>query len=161
MEDEKKLVELIENRLKKEDYAIDVAYDGLDGYYKASTNIYDLIILDVMLPYKNGFIIAKELLNILVDNAIKHSLENSNISINLYKEKNNIILSVKNRGKEIPIDEREKIFERFYRTDESRNRDENRYGLGLSIAKNIVENHKGIIKVECEDGYTSFITKFK
>ena len=103
----------------------------------------------------------KELLSILMDNAIKHSLPNSQIIVKLSKEKNNIYLSVKNKGKEIPVSEREKIFERFYRLDKSRNRDDNRYGIGLSIAKNIVINHNGTISVNCKDGYTTFIVNFK
>ena len=103
----------------------------------------------------------KELLSILIDNAIKHSLPNSQITVKLSKEKNNIYLSVKNKGKEIPVSEREKIFERFYRLDKSRNRDDNRYGIGLSIAKNIVINHNGTINVNCKDGYTTFIVNFK
>lgn len=103
----------------------------------------------------------KELLSILMDNAIKHSLPNSQITVKLSKEKNNIYLSVKNKGKEIPVSEREKIFERFYRLDKSRNRDGNRYGIGLSIAKNIVINHNGGIRVNCKDGYTTFIVNFK
>lgn len=103
----------------------------------------------------------KELLSILMDNAIKHSLPNSQITVKLSKEKNNIYLSVKNKGKEIPVSEREKIFERFYRLDKSRNRDGNRYGIGLSIAKNIVINHNGTISVNCKDGYTTFIVNFK
>lgn len=103
----------------------------------------------------------KELLSILMDNAIKHSLPNSQITVKLSKEKNNIYLFVKNKGKEIPVSEREKIFERFYRLDKSRNRDGNRYGIGLSIAKNIVINHNGTISVNCKDGYTTFIVNFK
>ena len=103
----------------------------------------------------------KELLNILLDNAIKHSLPNSEITVKLYKEKSNIYLSVKNKGEEIPVNEREKIFERFYRLDKSRNRNNNRYGIGLSIAKNIVINHNGTISVNCKDGYTTFIVNFK
>ena len=103
----------------------------------------------------------KELLSILMDNAIKHSFPNSQITVKLSKEKNNIYLSVKNKGKEIPISEREKIFERFYRLDKSRNRDDNRYGIGLSIAKNIVINHNGTISVNCKDGYTTFMVNFK
>lgn len=49
-----------------------------------------------------------------------------------------------------------KIFERFYRIDKSRNRKEKRYGLGLAIAKSIVNQHKGKIDVNCKDGYTTF-----
>ena len=98
----------------------------------------------------------KQLVAILIDNAIKHSELKGKIIIKLKKEKSNIILTVSNKGKEIPKEEQEKIFERFYRADESRNRNDNRYGLGLAIAKNIVTNHSGEITVNCENGYTTF-----
>lgn len=103
----------------------------------------------------------KQLVAILLDNAIKHSSLQGEIKVNLKKDKNNIILEVKNKGKEIPKEEREKIFERFYRVDESRNRNENRYGLGLAIAKNIVSNHNGKISVNCLDGYNIFKVALK
>ena len=103
----------------------------------------------------------KQLFGILVDNAIKHAKENSKIFITLKKNKDGIIFSVKNRGDAIPKEEREKIFERFYRSDKSRNRNENRYGLGLAIAKNIVNMHNGKINVTCSGGYTTFTCTFK
>lgn len=65
---------------------------------------------------------------------------------------------VSNKGKEITKEIQEKIFERFYRADESRNRNEKRYGLGLAIAKSIVEKYKGIIKVFCKNGIKTFET---
>ena len=98
----------------------------------------------------------KQVVGILMDNAIKHSCSNGEIIVNLKKDRKNIILDVTNKGKEISKEQREKIFERFYRADESRNRSENRYGLGLAIAKNIVNNHNGKILVNCENGYTTF-----
>lgn len=74
---------------------------------------------------------------------------------------NNIELLVKNKGDEIPKGEENKIFERFYRGDKSRNRDNNRYGLGLAIAKNIVVNHNGEIGASSNDGVTTFKVLFK
>lgn len=103
----------------------------------------------------------KQLVEILVDNAIKHAYDKSTITVDLIKKKDEISLVVKNRGDKIPKEEKTKIFERFYRSDNSRNRNENRFGLGLAIAKNIVLSHNGKIYVECKNGYTSFISTFK
>ena len=103
----------------------------------------------------------EKLISILLDNAIKHSNNNSNIDINLYKEKNNIYIEVINSGEPIKPGDEEKIFERFYRADKSRNRGANRYGLGLAIAKNIVINHNGTIKAYSKDGFTTFKINLK
>jgi len=102
-----------------------------------------------------------EVVSILIDNAIKHSYKNSIIKVNLYNDKNNIILDIINNGKDIPNDELDKIFERFYRSDKSRNRENNRYGLGLAIAKNIINNHNGEIKVFSKENITTFKIIFK
>lgn len=102
-----------------------------------------------------------ELMSILLDNAIKHSKKNSKVIINLYKTKKEINIEVINKGEEIPKEEYEKIFERFYRLDKSRNRDSNRYGIGLAIAKSIVLNHNGKINAFSKDGFTTFKVVFK
>ncbi len=70
IEDEYNLADAIATRLKKEKYTVDINTDGEEGYYNASTNIYDLIILDVMLPSMNGFEILKKLKNEKVDSKI-------------------------------------------------------------------------------------------
>ena len=101
----------------------------------------------------------KHIISILLDNAIKHTEENKKIHINVTKEKNEIKIEVKNQGEPIPEQEREKIFERFYRIDKARNRNEKRYGLGLSIAKRIVDKYNGSIYAISKDGFTSFIVK--
>ena len=61
VEDEFNLADVIKDRLKKEKYIVDIANDGNQGLEKALSGIYNLIILDVMLPYKNGFEILKEI----------------------------------------------------------------------------------------------------
>ncbi len=67
VEDEKSLAELVANRLKKEKYIVDISFDGEEGLYNALMDVYDLIILDIMLPNINGIQILKE----LKDNNIK------------------------------------------------------------------------------------------
>ena len=104
----------------------------------------------------------KELISILIDNAIEHSFEtDGKILVELYKEKNNIILEVKNKGNPISKDDEKRIFERFYRKDEARDRTDNHYGLGLAIAKTIVTNYEGNITAFSNNGYTTFKVVFK
>ena len=98
----------------------------------------------------------KQLIEILLDNAIKHSKAATKITVTLTSSKNIVELKIKNHGDTIPKGEEEKIFERFYRIDKSRNRNENRYGLGLAIAKNIVNKHQGTIKAYSTKDVTTF-----
>lgn len=98
----------------------------------------------------------KQVITILVDNAINHTKSGGKIIVELIKRQNNIVINVKNTGNPIDREERKKIFDRFYRSDKSRNRSNSRYGLGLSIAKAIVEKHKGSIDVNCQNGFTIF-----
>ncbi len=98
----------------------------------------------------------KHIVSIILDNAIKHTERNNKIIVNVEKEKNEIIIEIKNQGQPIPYGEQERIFERFYRVDKARNRSEKRYGLGLAIAKGIVEKYNGSIKASSKDGFTTF-----
>ena len=101
----------------------------------------------------------KHIISIILDNAIKHTEKEGKIIVNVQKEKSEVKIEIKNQGDPIPEGEQEKIFERFYRVDKSRNRNEKRYGLGLSIAKGLVEKYNGTIKARSSDGFTSFIVK--
>ena len=102
----------------------------------------------------------KKLFNILMDNAIKNTPPKGKVFVNLSCEKNKIEIEIKNTGDGIPKEHIDKIFERFYRADDSRNRDSGGYGLGLSIAKSIVNEHNGNIYVKSNiNEYTSFIVE--
>ena len=98
----------------------------------------------------------EHILSTLLDNAIAHSDGLKDVIVELKKEKNEILIEVKNTGEPIPDKEKEKIFERFYRVDKSRNRSQKRYGLGLSIAKSVVEKYNGKIEVLHKNGFTIF-----
>lgn len=127
--------------------------------FENNVNIETQIEKDIMIKCSKSEI--DEVVSILIDNAIRHGYNNSVIQINLYKNKNYIILEVVNNGDSIPDGECEKIFERFYRGDKSRNRDSNRYGLGLAIAKNIINNHNGQIRAFSKNNITTFRVTFK
>lgn len=98
----------------------------------------------------------EHIVSTLTDNAIKHAKAKKEVEVWLKKEKNEIILEVRNTGDPIPEEEKEKIFERFYRVNKSRNRKEKRYGLGLAIAKSTIEKYKGKIEIFYKDNFTVF-----
>ena len=98
----------------------------------------------------------KELLSILLENALKYSLPSTATALSLKKKRNTLLLSVSNAvEKELSKEEKEKLFQRFFRLDESHSGGDG-YGLGLSIAKEIVLMHKGAVKVDSEKGRISF-----
>ena len=94
----------------------------------------------------------KQLMSILIDNAIRYSHENGQINVSLHAAGGHSRISVFNTGAGVTDEERSKIFERFYGSDESRSRETGGYGLGLSIAQSIVKVHKGKITVSGEYG---------
>ena len=100
----------------------------------------------------------KQVVSILIDNALRHS-KGDKVSVALKKTHGQAVLSVTNEGDEIPPEQRERIFERFYRADEARTGGENNYGLGLAIAKSVADSHGGTLSVECRDGLVEFIFK--
>lgn len=98
----------------------------------------------------------KQLVAILLDNAISHSNDEGEVYVSLIREHGYAKLTVMNRGEEIPVHQREQIFERFYRVDTARNGEDKHYGLGLAIAKAIATSHNGHIEVLCHDGLVEF-----
>lgn len=99
----------------------------------------------------------QQVIMILLDNALKYTEKNGTVWIDLKKEDTTVVFSVKNTGKGIAEEQMDKIFDRFYRADEARTGENGSYGLGLPIAKAIVENHHGKIYVNSrENEWTQF-----
>lgn len=97
----------------------------------------------------------KQVVMILLDNAIKYTHSKGTIELSLKKQHNHLLLKVSNTGEGIAPEHLGKIFDRFYRADTSRSRKHGGYGLGLAIAKSIVEQHKGKIYVKSVPGETT------
>lgn len=97
-----------------------------------------------------------QLVTILLDNAVKYSSSGAEIKVCLKKEGKKSRLDVENTRSHISDELKDKIFERFFRADESRNRKTGSFGLGLSIARAIVENHNGSITVLSNNNNTKF-----
>jgi signal transduction histidine kinase len=88
----------------------------------------------------------KQVVMILLDNAVKYTGPKGEVRLSLRKQHNDVLLAVTNTGEGIAPEHLTRIFDRFYRTDTSRARKQGGYGLGLAIAKSIVEQqHKGKI----------------
>nr|WP_317359939.1 ATP-binding protein [uncultured Tyzzerella sp.] len=101
-----------------------------------------------------------QLFNNLIVNAIKYNKDNGYVEINCFKDEKNINIIIKDCGIGIPLVDRNRIFERFYRVEKGRSKSLGGTGLGLSIVKHIVKYYNGKIKVKSTEGFGSeFIIK--
>lgn len=101
-----------------------------------------------------------QLLYILLDNAIKYTPEGGEVTLSIRTEPKHVFLSVKDTGIGIPPEDIGRIFDRFYRVDKARSRQQGGHGLGLSIAKWIVDAHGGAIHVHSQIGEgTEFLVR--
>ena len=106
--------------------------------------------------------LIKQMLWIYTENAMKYSGDDKVIDYRVYREDNYACVSVRDNGYGINEEDLPHIFDRFYRVDKSRNKDIPGNGLGLSIAKWIIEIHSGKVEVKSIVGQgTEFINKFK
>lgn len=93
----------------------------------------------------------------ILRNAVHYSVEGGEISISARREGDMVEVILANEGLEIPEGELARIFEKFYRLDEARSTQTGGAGLGLAIAKEIVERHGGAIRAESNGRHTSFV----
>lgn len=138
-------------RLNKQMFNLDEELSSLIQVYKDLAENEDKN-LNVSFKYKEeinaDLNMIKQLVVILLDNSIKYTQSKDSIGIKTYKQDGKAVLEVVDTGIGISNEAIDHIFERFYREEKSRNREKGGMGLGLSIAYNIVNLHKGTIKFE-------------
>lgn len=121
----------------------------------AHGNTIDLQVDETLAIYGDGDKLARVFNNIL-KNAVAYSYENSVIVIRGYFEQDMAVISFENHGRTIPKQKLDLIFEKFFRLDEARRSNTGGAGLGLAIAREIVELHKGSICAKSQEEKTTF-----
>jgi heavy metal sensor kinase len=97
----------------------------------------------------------RRLADILLDNAFKYTQSSGSVQLSLVQSRDRVVMTVKDSGLGIAEEDKARIFERFYRVDKARSREQGGTGLGLAIAQWIVTQHRGTIAVESQLGHGS------
>ena len=93
-----------------------------------------------------------QVLTNLVGNALRYTPDGGEITLSVFGEKDHVVIEVQDTGSGISSDDIPHLFNRFYRADESRQRDQGESGLGLAIVKSLVEVHDGTVSVSSQEG---------
>ena len=135
----------------------------IDRYMKSVTPLLSQKQLTLETHVRPGIYLSADkealtrLVSVLIDNAIKYTPEGGAITVNLWQTNRKTLFTVKNTGDGIESRHMDRLFDRLYRVKKSRSTSEGGKGLGLAIAKSVVEKYNGTITVDSEVGkYTAF-----
>lgn len=103
---------------------------------------------------------VRRLVSVLLDNAVKYAEKDSQIYFSLEKNKKGIVIRTSNKCEGLSSEDEEKLFDRFWRADESRS-SAGGFGIGLSMARSIAEGHKGTISAKIAEGVITFTAELK
>ena len=105
---------------------------------------------------------VRQLVSILLDNAIKYATAGTAVSLSLKKGKRGVVIRSVNRCEPVSPDDLDKLFDRFYRTEQARGTSAGGFGVGLSIARGIAQGHRGSIRAGCpSDGVIEFTVELR
>lgn len=138
----------------------DVAYEVIDHFVALSEVTGKKINMEIQdgITYKGDENSIRQLISILVDNAMKYAVQTELIDISLKRDGRKIRFMLRNLTDGMQEGAQDILFERFYRPDSSRNSETGGSGIGLSLAKSIVEVHKGKITAKCDgEGYITLM----
>ena len=140
-----------ESPLKLSDFAVSEAVEetaeSFRDFARSQGHPLELAIVPG-LTYCGDEYAVRQLVSILLDNAVKYALPETAIRFVLEKGKRGVVLRCSNACAPLAEGETEKLFDRFYRSDQARSADGS-FGVGLSIARSIAEGHHGFIRAQC------------
>lgn len=156
------------SRIEKQQLAINVTSFDLVAKIQKMSHLFDERLaqknMELILPHIGPVMIETDeqrienIVTNLIDNAINYSEENKKITVRIEESDRMVRLSIIDQGVGIPLEEQERIFERFYRVDKARSRQTGGTGLGLSIVRHLVKTMNGTISVESKVGQGSTFT---
>lgn len=147
--------------VKKEDFSLNLLLkEIIDETLLTYSELKVFYTCDSEIKMFADYNLLKQLLRILIDNSIKFNKDNEPIVINAEKKPEGVLIKVQDNGIGIPSESLPHVFNRFYRVDESRTKTTGGSGLGLSIAKQIVESHEGSISIESKLGEGTSVNVF-
>ena len=140
-----------ESPLKLSDFAVSEAVEetaeSFRDFARSQGHPLELAIVPG-LTYCGDEYAVRQLVSILLDNAVKYALPETAIRFVLEKGKRGVVLRCSNACAPLAEGETEKLFDRFYRSDQARSADDS-FGVGLSIARSIAEGHHSFIRAQC------------
>ena len=149
---------------KQENFYFDELIDESINEIKSFAILHQVeinFVLEDSIEFKGFPNLLKIALKNALKNAIQFSHKNSQVIVKSYINDGIFNISIQDFGIGIPLNEQEKIFEKFYRTDKSRNKNSGGTGLGMSILKKIIDIHKGIIEIKSKENIgTTIILSF-
>ncbi|WP_323659069.1 sensor histidine kinase [Aliarcobacter butzleri] len=146
---------------KQEEFYLDELADEAINELKNFAKLHKIkisLIIEDSVEMKGFASLLKIAIKNILKNAIQFSYENKEVIVKIFKENDLLNISIEDFGIGIPTNEQEKIYEKFYRTDKSRNKNSGGTGLGMSIMKKIVDIHKGKISLISQENIGTKIT---
>lgn len=146
---------------KQEEFYLDELADEAINELKNFAKLHKIkisLIIEDSLEMKGFASLLKIAIKNILKNAIQFSYENQEVIVKIFKENDLLNISIEDFGIGIHTNEQEKIYEKFYRTDKSRNKNSGGTGLGMSIMKKIVDIHKGKISLISQENIGTKIT---
>ena len=143
-----------EPQLEKTSFSISSAAEEIaDSFREAAESEGYAFVTDICpgVDYNGDENAIRRLVSILLDNALKYALPDSEISLSLEKKRHAVTLQQTNLCTGMKKENLDRLFDRFYRSDASRSSETGGFGIGLSIAKSIVEAHGGRIQADCPE----------